>query len=285
MALNSIITNTSAQVALASLDNITSELNTTQKAVSTGYSVADATDNGAAFAVAQNVRSTVSALTAANQQLGNATGLVAVTSTGLTSISNILTEAQATLVALSSGDVTGDERTQDIAQYNSYLTQVGTAIANSNYAGASLIGDTTAAKKNATYGAVTVTENELGNNISLTAFSGSAVLTALTFTSTQLAGATTVAGFLATNGTFTTQFNDVSTALNTYGNLTNLVNNQISFNTAKITSLQTGLGALVDANEAQESATLQALQVQQQLATSALSIAEQTPSLLTKLIQ
>jgi flagellin len=73
--------------------------------------------------------------------------------------------------------------------------------------------------------------------------------------------------------------------LNTYGNITNLVNNQISFNTAKITSLQTGLGALVDANEAQESATLQALQVQQQLATSALSIAEQTPSLLTKLIQ
>jgi flagellin len=285
MALNSIITNTSAQVALASLDNITSELNTTQKAVSTGYSVADATDNGAAFAVAQNVRSTVSALTAANQQLGNATGLVAVTSTGLTSISNILTEAQATLVALSSGDVTGDERTQDIAQYNSYLTQVGTAIANSNYAGASLIGDTTAAKKNATYGAVTVTENELGNNISLTAFSGSAVLTALSFTATQLGSATSVAGFLATNGTFTTQFNDVSTALNTYGNLTNLVNNQISFNTAKITSLQTGLGALVDANEAQESATLQALQVQQQLATSALSIAEQTPSLLTKLIQ
>jgi flagellin len=285
MALNSIITNTSAQVALASLDNITSELNTTQKAVSTGYSVADATDNGAAFAVAQNVRSTVSALTAANQQLGNATGLVSVTSTGLTSISNILTEAQATLVALSSGAVTGHERTQDIAQYNSYLTQVGTAIANSNYAGASLIGDTTAAKANATYGAVTVTENELGDNITLTAFSGSSVLTALTFTSTQLAGATTVAAFLATNGTFTTQFNDVSTALNTYGNITNLVNNQISFNTAKITSLQTGLGALVDANEAQESATLQALQVQQQLATSALSIAEQTPSLLTKLIQ
>jgi len=130
-----------------------------------------------------------------------------------------------------------------------------------------------------------VAENEVGNTITLTSFSGSAVLHALTFTGTQLAGATTVAAFLATNGTFTTQFDAVSTALNTYGNLTNLINNQISFNTAKITSLQTGLGALVDANEAQESATLQSLQVQQQLATSALSVAEQTPSLLTKLIQ
>ncbi len=73
--------------------------------------------------------------------------------------------------------------------------------------------------------------------------------------------------------------------MNTYGNLTNLINNQISFNTAKITSLQTGVGALVDANLAQKSATLQSLQIQQQLATSSLSIANQTPSLLTKLIQ
>ena len=284
MALNSIITNSSAQIALASLDNITSELSSTQKAVSTGYIVADATDNGAAFAVAQNVRSTVTSLTAANQQLGNATGLVSVTSTGLTSISNILQNAQATLVDLSSSDVTGNTRTQDIAEYQSYLQQIGAAITNSNYAGASLIGDTTAAKKNASYGSVTVAENEVGNTLSLTSFSGSAVLHALSFTATQLTGATTVAAFLATGGTFTTQFDAVSTALNTYGNLTNLINNQISFNTSKITSLQTGLGALVDANEAQESATLQSLQVQQQLATSALSVAEQTPSLLTKLI-
>jgi flagellin-like hook-associated protein FlgL len=49
--------------------------------------------------------------------------------------------------------------------------------------------------------------------------------------------------------------------------------------------LATGFGALVDADGAQESATLQSLRTQQQLATSSLSIAAQTPSLLTKLIQ
>ena len=286
MALNSIITNSSAQVALASLNNISSSLSSTQKAVSTGYIVADATDNGAAFAVAQNVRSTVGALTAANQELGNTTGLLNVTTTGLTSISNTLTQAQALLVHLSSGDVQGNQRTQYIAQYNSLVkSNIGSAISNSNYAGASVIGNTTAAEKNATFGTVSVAENELGNNISITTFSGSALLSALTFTSTQLASATTVQGLLATGGTFTLQSNSVGTALNTYGNLTNLVSSQISFNTAKISALQTGLGALVDANEAQESATLQALQIQQQLATSALSVSEQTPSLLTKLIQ
>ncbi len=285
MSLNSIITNTSAQVALNSLNDISAQLASTQKAVSTGYIVADATDNGAAFAVAQNVRSSVSSLTAANQQLGNATGLVSVTSTGLTSISNTLTLAKNVLVGLAGSSVTSSERTQDIAQYNSYITDVKDAITGSNYNGASLIGDTTAAKTDATYGAVTVASDEQGDTISLTAFSGSTILTALSFTSTELSGASTVAGYLATGGTFTSNFNSVSTALNTYGNLTNLINNQISFNTSKISSLQTGVGALVDANEAQESATLQSLQIQQQLATSSLSIAEQTPSLLTKLIQ
>src|ERR1700710_2936800 len=168
MALNSIITNSSAQVALASLDNITAELNTTQKAVSTGYTVADATDNGAAFAVAQNVRSSVSALTAANQQLGNATGLISVTSTGLTSISNTLTLAKNVLVSLAGSAVTSTERTQDIAQYNSYITDVSNALTGSNYNGASLIGDTTTAKTNATYGSVTVASDEQGDTSSLT---------------------------------------------------------------------------------------------------------------------
>jgi Bacterial flagellin C-terminal helical region. len=49
-------------------------------------------------------------------------------------------------------------------------------------------------------------------------------------------------------------------------------------------ALSNGLGALVDANMAAESAKLQSLQIQQQLATSALSIANQQPSILTKLI-
>ena len=50
-----------------------------QKQISTGYRVADATDDGAAYAVAQRVRSDVGALTSANQQLGNVQGLLSTT--------------------------------------------------------------------------------------------------------------------------------------------------------------------------------------------------------------
>jgi flagellin len=285
MALNSIITNASSMAALASLNNITAELATTQKAVSTGYTVADATDNGAAYAVAQGVRSSVGALTAANQQLGNSTGLLSVTSTAMNAISGYMQTMQGSLVALSGSDVTSTQRTADISQYNASLGNIATALTGANYSGASLVGDTTAAKANATYGSVTVASNDVGNTFTLTAFSGSTILHALTFTATQLGGATTVAAFIGITGAFTTNFAKVNAALSTYGNETNQVNDQMTFNTAKISSLQTGVGALVDANMAQESAMLSSLQIQQQLATSSLSIANQAGSILTKLIQ
>jgi flagellin len=101
MPLNSVNTNIAAQVALQSLNTTESQLQATQKQISTGYRVADATDDGAAFAVAQRVRGDVSALTTVNQQLGNASGLVGTALAGLTTISNYLTSAKSLLLRAS----------------------------------------------------------------------------------------------------------------------------------------------------------------------------------------
>ncbi|MGH7154774.1 MAG: flagellin, partial [Acetobacteraceae bacterium] len=48
--LNSINTNVGAMIALQALDATSTQLNAVQKQVSTGYRVADATDDGAAYA-------------------------------------------------------------------------------------------------------------------------------------------------------------------------------------------------------------------------------------------
>jgi flagellin len=88
MSLNSVNTNIGAQIALESLNSTNAQLSVTEKQISTGYRVSDATDDGAAYAVAQRVRSDVGALTSANQQLGNVTGLVTTTLTALNSESN-----------------------------------------------------------------------------------------------------------------------------------------------------------------------------------------------------
>src|SRR3954468_25106079 len=120
MSLNSVNTNMGAMVALQSLNATQQQLATTQKRISTGSRVADSTDDGAAYAIAQGVRSTVGALTSANQQLGSVQGLLSTTQAGLNDISNTMQSMSDVLVRLSDQDVSGNERTQYQAQYGSY---------------------------------------------------------------------------------------------------------------------------------------------------------------------
>jgi flagellin len=136
--LNSINTNIGATIALEALDSTTSQLQATQKQISTGYRVNDAKDDGAAYAVAQRVRSDVGALTTANQQLGDATGLVTTTITGLNQVSNTVNAARATLVTLADGDTTGTQRTQYIAQYNSDIANIKSDLQDDSYNGKTL---------------------------------------------------------------------------------------------------------------------------------------------------
>lgn len=279
--LNSINTNVGAMVALESLDQTNTQLNAAQNEISTGYRVSSATDDGAAYAVAQSVRSDVSALTAANQQLGGVQGLLSTTTTGLNDISNLMSSMRDVLVALSSGNTTGDQRTQYAQQYSSYLSNLKGYIEDSSYNGTSLIDDI----GGNSISTVSVIRNEVGSTYSIATFSGSALYAALAFTTTQLAGAATVAALITATGSFITQFNSVGTELNQYGSATNYITNQINYNTDKIDALNSGLGALIDADLAQESAMLQSLQIRQQLATQALTLADQSPSTLLSLVK
>ena len=286
MALDSIITNVDANIALQSLTNTQNQLAVTQKQISTGYAVADATDNGAAYAIAQRVRGDVGALTSANQQLGNVQGLLGVTNSALNDISNLMNSARDVLVKLADGNTQGTQRTQYVTQYQSLVANIKSDVQNADYNGKTLIGNITGSV--GTMGAVNVVTNEVGNTYNIATYSGSKLMASINFqATTQLGNATTVAGLISagTGATFMNAFNKLTTQMNTYGSATNFVTNQISYNTDKITSLNDGLGALIDANLAQESAKLQALQIQQQLGTQALSIANQAPSSLLSLFR
>jgi flagellin len=292
--LNSVNTNMGAMIALESLNATNTQLAAAQKQVSTGYRVADSTDDGAAYAIAQNVRSTVGALTSANQQLGNVQGLLSTTQTGLNNISNTMASMRTVLVKLSDADVSGNERTEYVDQYQSLLQNVQTDIQDSNYNGKTLIGNLTGST--GTFGRVATVRNDTGASYGIATFSGSALFGAINFGSiAQYSagsatvgshfGVSTIQSIIGAGGTFVTQMNAVGTALNTVGSEVNYVNNQVSYNSDKINALNTGLGALVDADLAQESAQLQALQIRQQLGTQALSLANQAPQTLLTLFK
>src|SRR6516162_1970901 len=140
MSLNSVNTNMGAMIALESLNKTNADLATSQKRVSTGYRVADSTDDGAAYAVAQSVRSTVGALTTANQQLGNVQGLLSTSQSSLTNVSNTMSSMRDVLVKLADSNVSGSQRSQYATQYQSLAANVKTAFQDANYSGKSLVG-------------------------------------------------------------------------------------------------------------------------------------------------
>ena len=285
--LNSVNTNVGAMVALEALNSTNMQLNSVQKQISTGYRVSDATDDGAAYAVAQSVRSDVNALTSANQQLGGVQGLLSTTSSSLNDISNTLSSMRDVLVALANGDTSGDQRTQYAAQYQSLLANVKGFIEDASYSGKTLVGNVTGS--NGTFSAVSVVRNEVGSTYGISTFSGSALYNAITFSALLTESTATALGSIAAlitaSGTFITQFNSVGSALNTYGSATNYISNQINYNNDKIDALNSGLGALVDADMAKESAALQSLQIRQQLGTQALTLADQAPQTLLSLVK
>jgi flagellin len=77
----------------------------------------------------------------------------------------------------------------------------------------------------------------------------------------------------------------MATNLNTLGSKARQVDSQLSF-TAKLSdAINSGIGSLVDADLAKESANLQALQLKQQLGVQALSIANQSPQAISSLFR
>jgi flagellin len=270
-------------IALESLNSTNSQLASVQKQISTGYRVADATDDGAAYAVAQSIRFQVNALTTANQQLGGVQGLLSTTASAMNDISNTMSSMRDVLLNLANSNVAGNERTQYESQYNSLLANVKSFFQDADYNGKTLIGNITGST--GTFAEVAVVRNEVGTTYGIATFSGSGVYNSIAFTSTQLGGASTVAALITSTGTFINQINSISSGMNTYGSANTFINNQISYNSNKMDALNTGLGALVDANLAQESATLQSLQIRQQLATQSLTLADQAPQTLLSLFK
>lgn len=282
-SIDSVNTNTGAMIALESLNSTNSQLAAVQKQISTGYRVADASDDGAAYAVAQSIRFQVNALTTANQQLGGVQGLLSTTSSALNDISNTMSSMRDVLLNLANSNVQGNERTQYESQYNSLLQNVKSFFQDADYNGKTLIGNITGST--GTFAKIAVVRNEVGSTYGISTFSGSGVYGSVAFTTTQLNGASTVAALITATGTFINQINSVSSAMNTYGAATTFINNQVSYNSDKMDALNSGLGALVDANLAQESALLQSLQIRQQLATQSLTLANQAPQTLLSLFK
>ncbi len=277
----SVNTNVSAMVALANLNATNRSLENTQNRVSTGLRVANAKDDGAAFAVAQGLRGDVQGLEVVNQQLSVATGLTDVTLSAATSISDTLNTIRATITKLADENLSVSQRAQYSDDLRADLSEIQNFVASAVYNGTELL--TAAAAP------VNVIANPDGTLYTITNRDLETPIT--TFDGSVPAAGTAMTSLAAQNllNNTDTAFNDLVTAtdnaLNGLAADNKRLKNQMTFNIAVRDATEAGLGAIVDADLARESANLQALQTKQQLAVQTLGIANQAPQALLGLFQ
>ena len=276
MQFNSINTNAQSVLALQSLNRTNAELAGVQKRVSTGYRVADARDDGGAFAVAQSVRSDVAGLTAVNEQLGGAKGLLQVTFAALSQVSEAMREARAALTRLSDSALSTEQFNQYKAQYTALRSQITGFLNDAKYNGRSLLSTTAAGPSNPDN--IITIQNEDGAQLTINAIEKAKLLI-------DPAPANAADAVILLTTKFQPTEDAIGAALNQLGTTDQYVEKQINFNKDKMDALNAGIGSLVDADLAKENARLQALQVRQQLGVQTLGIANQGPQVLLSLFR
>jgi flagellin len=247
-------------------------LNTVQNRVSTGLKVTGPQDNASDFSIAQGIRSDLKAFDAVQQAISAGQGIIQTAIAGATSVSNLLAQIKAKAVEASNPANTANQQSILSSDFSAMIGQLNTFINNSVYNGRNLL--------SAASVSVSITSTISGGQLTLNSASTLSGVSA-----TLSTGVTTTAAALALLTTIDAQQLVVGSALGSLGANAADLNFLTTFTKSLADAVTQGLGALVDANLATESAKLQALQVKQQLGVQALSIANTSSSSLLGLFR
>jgi flagellin len=272
----SVHTNDAALIALQNLNNTSSQLDEVQNRISTGLAINDAKDNAAVWAIAQGQRADIGSLGAVTSSLNRATSIADVAATAGGSISDLLVQMKANVVAAMDPSIDTASRTAIDSAFKSELGQITQIISNANFDGANMLNGSVSQIKfiaNAdANGFITLSSQNMSLGGSIITVPSTASLTTVTFATTVLAQ-------------LTSSISNTNEALGNLGSQSKAISNHNTFVGQLSDQLTAGVGNLVDADLAKESARLQALQVQQQLGTQALSIANQAPQIILSLFK
>ena len=274
MALNSVNTNVGAMIALQNLQVTNQDLSTVQNRISTGKAIASAKDNGAIWAIAQGQRAEMGALNAVKDSLNRGQSSVDVALSAGESVSDLLLQMKEKALAAKDSSLTTDARTALAEDFVAIRTQIGTVVANASFNGMNLLDGTAT-------GGFKALANAKGSS-TIDAASQTMTLAALSIDASVLTDTTTAGAALTA---VDAAISKVSGQLAKLGTSSKAFATHNTFVGKLQDALESGVGNLVDADLAKESARLQALQTKQQLGVQALSIANSSTSMLLGLFR
>ncbi|WP_226627505.1 flagellin [Alloyangia pacifica] len=306
--MSSINTNASAMNALSTLRGINKQLEETQGRISTGLKVESAKDNASYFQISETMSGDSSMYKAINEGLTLTKNSIATARLGAESFQDLSQQFQER-VAFAQGAKGGYQEVED--ELNELIKEMETTITQSTFNGDDMVNaanaDTIAASTiDGTTGVVTPTATTTSTRNVVTGVSrasGSLEVTTTAVDTVDLAstladfkaiatgfaanaeaatGETFLSGALKSAEAALSLATDSATAL---GLAEATIEGQQEFLTAVADNIDSGVGAMIDADMEEEAARLQALQVQQQLATQSLSIANSAPQNILSLFQ
>ena len=267
----SINTNTGAQIALASLNATNKRLDQTQLRISTGFKVNGAKDDASTFAIAQNMRAEIKGLDAIALSIANGVSVTDVAITAAESISDLLVEMKAKAIQANQSSLNSAQSLALDLDYQAMLEQLNTVVSSASFNGINMVNNSLSADLNILIktDGTTTTVNRADLRTSALSINTSSIA--------DLSNAQAALGLLDA------AIDTVNLALASFGSDFRKLDIQEVFTIKLQDVLVAGVGNLVDADLAKESAVLQSLQIQQQLGVQALGIANANPQIILSL--
>jgi flagellin len=277
MATVSVHTNKSALVALQNLNSTSGKLQSTQERISTGLNVSSAKDNASVYTIAQGQRADLSSLNAVKTSLNRATSIADVALTVGATVSDLLVQMREKVISSMDPSIDTASRNALNGDFQALVKQISQAVKNAKFDGTNILDGTVT-------GGIRFIDNADGNSVTtLIARNFSLAGSIITLSATSSVATSTLA--TAVLARLDTSLANVNANLGALGSQAKQIEGHVTFVSKLADALEVGIGNLVDADLAKESARLQALQVQQQLGTQSLSIANQAPQSILSLFQ
>ncbi len=276
--MSNIVLGTATQQNLLALQNINTQLGTTQGHLATGLAVASATDDAVKYFQAQSLSNRATDLSSRKDAIEQGIQSLTAATNGISSVISILQQMEG--IVNGAATETATQRASAMTQFNTLGQQLSTLLNDASYQGLNLVNSTT---------------SNLTLQFSITSTStlkikGQNLLFSKLVTGGKAQGKGSVAAtslismkFSAVSNKislFTNAYNALQTAVfkaqaaaATLGTNVNFLQTRMSFTQSYMTTLNQGASDLTVADVNQESTNLVTLQTRQQLALQSLSIA------------
>jgi flagellin len=288
----SVNTNVGAMAALQALNSTAKGLATVQSRINSGMNVSSTKDDSAAYTIAQGLRGDLGGLKAVSSSLSRAKSVTDVAVAGAEQISDVVNQMKTLAKQASDDGISADTRAAYNKDFTALRDQITTIVNSSEFNGTNLLktsGGTVSALQSlsntassGSYTPDTLSVANQGLDLATTETQSTGAGTGTLGKDSQLSDAATSKKMVDTLDTLSKSLN---TKLSDLGSASRKIDAQTTFTSKLSDTIEGGIGNLVDADLAKESAKLQALQVKQQLGVQALSIANQAPQTITSLFR